>query len=231
MSRPIREQVADSRARAAHTKRTRTRAALIAAASTAFATQSWATTRVEDVAEAAGVSVATAYNHFPTKHALVGAVFAPLMDGLLEQADRDIAAERPVVDALSDQVHALARVSWLHRGLTAAFTAAVLEYTVRSGRTPDPGDDGDPRNMVPLLEVVLRLVRHGQSTGELRSYPPAAEISAAVVNLLMVHSVNRRDEFPETTASLLLTILFGALCPERVASGELGGPPSRTRGT
>ena len=230
MSRPAREHVPDSRARAARTKRTRTRAALIAAAGTAFATQSWAATRMEDVAEAAGVSAATAYNHFPTKHALVGAAFAPHLTGLVEQADRDIAAGRSMVDALSDQLLALARLSWLHRGLTAAFTAAVFEYTIRVGHTAEPGDDADPRVIAPLLDVVLRLVQHGQRTGELRARPSGFEISAVVVNLLMVRSINRRDEPPEETADLLRTILFGVLCPEVIAreeqrADELGTPP------
>jgi AcrR family transcriptional regulator len=212
----VRDSQKDSRARAARTKRVRTRSALIAAADTAFATQSWASTRVEDIADAAGVSVATAYNHFPTKHALVGAVFAPYMAGLVTRAEHDIAARRPVVDALSDQIHALARLSWTHRGLMAAYTAALFEYTIRVGGLPDPDDDADPRNIAPLLEVVLLLVQHGQATGELRRHPPAAEISGVIVNLLMMRCINRPDEPPDETADLLEIILLGALCPERL---------------
>ncbi|HEY4418069.1 MAG TPA: TetR family transcriptional regulator, partial [Pseudonocardia sp.] len=58
----------DPRARAAQTKRDRTRRALLDAADTAFASHGWANARMEDIAAAAGVSAATAYNHFPTKH-------------------------------------------------------------------------------------------------------------------------------------------------------------------
>jgi AcrR family transcriptional regulator len=141
----------DARARAARTKRTRTRAALIAAADAAFSTRGWAATRVEDIAAEAGVSAATAYNHFPTKHVLIGVVFAPHVATLLVQADRDITRQRPVLEALSDQIDALARLSYYHRGLTAAFTAAVLEYTVRTGRTPNPADGLDPRSVAPLI--------------------------------------------------------------------------------
>jgi AcrR family transcriptional regulator len=72
-----------ARARAARTKRTRTRASLLAAADSAFSARSWQATRMEDVAAAAGVSTATAYNHFPTKHSLVGQVFAPHAAALL----------------------------------------------------------------------------------------------------------------------------------------------------
>lgn len=42
----------------------------------------------------AGVSPATAYNHFPSEHALVGHVYSPLVQPLLVQAQRDTAAGR-----------------------------------------------------------------------------------------------------------------------------------------
>jgi AcrR family transcriptional regulator len=196
----------DARARAARTKRTRTRAALIAAADAAFSTRGWAATRVEDIAAEAGVSAATAYNHFPTKHVLIGVVFAPHVATLLVQADRDITRQRPVLEALSDQIDALARLSYYHRGLTAAFTAAVLEYTIRTEHTPDAADDLDPRNVVPMIAPLLRLVSYGQESGQLREDPSALEISSAVVNLLLVRSLNHKDEPAEATAELLRTL-------------------------
>lgn len=201
----------DPRVRSARTKRNRTRAALLEAAGSAFSIGSWGSTRMEDIAEAAGVSPATTYNHFPTKHALIGEVYAPFVRPLIVQAEQDLAAGRPVVDALTDQVRALARLSWRHRGLTAAFTAAVLDYTIRVGRAADPDDEGDPRNLVPFTEALTLLIRRGQTTGELRDYPPADEISGMIVNLLLVRSINRKDEPPEVTADLLLTMLLGTL--------------------
>lgn len=209
---------ADPRARAARTKRIRTRAALIAAADSAFSRRGWAATRIEDIADAAGVSPATAYNHFPTKHALLGAVYEPHVRGLIRQAEQDIAARRPVVEALVDQVTALARLRWYHRGLTASFTAAVFDYTIRVGKAPDPDDESDPRILAPINVALLLLIQHGQATGELRPYPPAAEISGMIVNMLLVRSINRRDEPPAESAELLLTMLFGALRPELVVA-------------
>jgi len=207
------QQADDPRARAARTKRTRTRAALIAAADSAFSARGWAATRVEDVAADAGVSAATAYNHFPTKHVLIGVVFAPHVTPLLVQADRDIARQRPVMDALSDQIDALARLSYYHRGLTAAFTAAVLEYTIRTERTPDPDDEHDPRTIVPLLAPLICLVGHGQQSGQLRLDPSAQDISSTIVNLLLVRSLNHKDEPPQATAELLRTLLFRTMTP------------------
>jgi AcrR family transcriptional regulator len=197
-----------ARARAARTKRTRTRAALLAAADSAFSARSWQATRMEDIAAAAGVSVATAYNHFPSKHTLIGQVFAPHTAALLDQARRDVASGRPIADALCDQIDALARLSYYHRGLTSAFTAAVLEYVIRVERTADPSDDQDPRNLAPLPAALILLVEHGQETGVLLPDPTAEEVGAAVVNLLLVRSLNRKREPPAVTARVLRTVLL-----------------------
>jgi len=214
----------DPRARAAQTKRDRTRSALLAAADAAFGARGWPRTRVEDIAAAAGVSPATAYNHFPSKHALIGQVYAPLVRPLIVQAERDIAMRRPVVLALTDQIRALVRVTIRHRGLTAALFAAVQEYVIRVGRPPDPHDDLDPRVLAPLPQALLGLIEHGQRTGELRPYPPANEISASVVNLLLIRAVNRPDDPVDVTAELMLTVLFGALRPEVLVDA---GPDAR----
>jgi hypothetical protein len=155
-------------------------------------------------------------------------VYEPHVRGLIKQAESDIANGRSVVDALVDQVNALARLSWYHRGLTAAFTAAVLDYTIRVGRAPDPDDQGDPRNIAPINMALLLLIRHGQATGELRPHPPASEISGMIINLLLVRSLNRKDEPPAVTADLLLTMLLGALRPDLVGTLGCGGaPPGR----
>jgi AcrR family transcriptional regulator len=217
------EWPADPLARAAQTKRIRTRAALIAAADSAFSRRGWAATRIEDIADAAGVSSATAYNHFPTKHALLGVVYEPHVRGLIRQAEQDIAAGRPVAEAIVDQVDALARLSAYHRGLTASFTAAVLDYTIRVGRAQDPEDQADPRTLAPIHLPLLLLIEHGQATGVLRAHPPASEISGMIVNLLLVRSVNRKEEPPADTSELLLTMLFGALRPELVISRDERG--------
>jgi AcrR family transcriptional regulator len=225
MSGPAEEHSDDPRVRAARTKRRRTRTALISAADAVFTAHGWADSRMEDIAAAAGVTAATAYNHFPTKHALLAAVYAPHVRTLVDQAERDIAEHRPIIDALTDQVHALARLSWRHRRLTAAFAAAALDYTVRVGRAPDPADEADPRALTPLPEALRRLVECGQELGELHPFPPAAEISAVIVNLLLLRSINR-DERPETTAKLLLKILLGTLRPELVCEQPAAARPS-----
>ncbi len=208
----------DPRARAARTKRDRTRRALLDAADSAFGSRGWARTRVEDIAQSAGVSAATAYNHFPTKHALLAQVYAPIINPLLAAARQDIAAARPVVEALSDQVRALCRLCARNRTLTAAFFAAAAEYTIKVGALADPDDDGDPRALVPMTDALELLIVHGQNTGELRSYPSAGDVAGLLVNTVLIRNVNRPNENPEAAAELLLTVMFGTLRPEALVA-------------
>lgn len=210
----------DPRARAARTKRDRTRRALLDAADTAFGSRGWARTRIEDIAQSAGVSAATAYNHFPTKHVLLAQVYAPIINPLVAAAREDIAARRPVTEALCDQVMALCRLCARNRTLTAAFFAAAAEYTIKVGALRDLDDEADPRTLVPMTDALEVLIEYGQRTGELRPYPPARDVSGLLVNVVLVRNVNRPNENPETTAELLLTVMFGALRPEALLAAE-----------
>jgi AcrR family transcriptional regulator len=220
----------DPRARAAQTKRDRTRRALLDAADATFGARGWANTRMEDVAAAAGVSPATAYNHFPSKHVLVGSVYGPLVRPLLAQAEQDLATGRPVVEALADQVRALSRISHRYRKLTAAFWSAVEEYTIRVSGPPDPADGVDPRTLAPVPDSLKLLIACGQNNGELRPFPSALDASGMIVNLLLLRSINRPDEPADVTAELLLTVLFGMLRPELLADAGADARPFRATG-
>ncbi|MCY7343392.1 MAG: TetR/AcrR family transcriptional regulator [Pseudonocardia sp.] len=227
MDSPANGRPGDARARAAQTKRDRTRRALLDAAGATFGSQGWARSRMEDIAATAGVSAATAYNHFPSRHALIGHVYGPLVGPLMTQAEQDIAADRPVVEALQDQVRTLARITFRHQRLTGAFWAAVQEYTIKVSGPAAPDDDIDPRTLAPIPEPLTLLIAHGQRLGVLRTFPPAAEISSIVVNLLLLRSINQPHEPPEDTAELLLTVMFGSLRPQLLSEDAGGGAPFR----
>jgi AcrR family transcriptional regulator len=220
----------DPRVRAAQTKRDRTRRALLDAADAAFSSHGWGSTRMEDVAAAAGVSAATAYNHFPSKHALVGHIYGPLVRPLIVQAERDLTSGRPIVDALCDQVKALSRISFRYRRLTAAFWSAVQEYTIKVAGPPERSDDMDPRTLAPLPDALRLLIEQGQLSGELRSFPSGAEVSGLIINLLLLRSLNRPDEPAEVTAELLQTVMFGMLRPEMLIHAGTDGRPFSATG-
>jgi AcrR family transcriptional regulator len=185
---------------------------------------------MEDIAAAAGVSAATAYNHFPTKHALVGHVFGPVIRPLRVQAEHDVAVGRSATDALKDQVIGLARLSGRYRVLMSAFWAAVEDHTLRVGVVADPdGPDADidPRLIAPVPYPLQLLIEYGQQRGELRGYPVAKELAGMVVNILLMRAVNRPTESPADLAELLLTVMFGALKPELLLADPCAERPFR----
>ena len=220
---------ADARARAGQTKRLRTRRALLDAARAAFTSTGWSGTRLEDVARQAGVSVASTYNHFPTKHGLVASVFAPVLDPRLERARELLDAGHPVPAVLQRHVRDLAELVRAEAPLTHAFTAAVSEYTAKVGGPPDPGDQDDPRIIAPFAAMVIELVARGQAGGDFRPYPPAHDIAGQAVNLLLLRGYTR-TEAPAAGAEVILTMLFGTLRPETLLDAGFTGRPFATPG-
>jgi AcrR family transcriptional regulator len=192
-----------------------------------FSSQGWLDARMEDIAANAGVSAATAYNHFPSKQALVAHVFAPLLSTRLEQATRDIAADRPVIEALEEQVRALTEIGFGHRRLTVSFWAAVQEYTIRVAGPAARDDELDPLVQAPVAEGLRLLIAHGQRTGQLRPFPPAEDVSRLVVDLLLLRCVDIREVSPVATSELLLTVLSGMLRPQLLLDSGAGGRPFR----
>ena len=218
----------DPRARAARTKRDRTRRALLDAADSAFGSRGWARTRVEDIAQSAGVSAATAYNHFPTKHALLAQVYAPIINPLLVRPAQDIAARtgrswKPC-PTRSGPFAGCARATASSRPPS---TPPRPSTRSRSGPCPTPDDDADPRTLVPMTEALELLIAYGQAAGELRPYPSARDLSGLLVNTVLIRNVNRPGESADITAELLLTVMFGTLRPEELVGAERPFPAAR----
>jgi AcrR family transcriptional regulator len=181
---------------------------------------------MEDIAAAAGVSSATAYNHFPTKHAIVGAAYEPVLSAVTLGVQQAAIEGRPAVELVSMAIHGTAEAARAQRNLTVTFIGALQEAAAqREGAPPDPQDHNDPRSYVELPAVIARVITEAQQSGELRDFPDGREIGATMINLLLLRVMNRRDESPAMTAEVVLTLLLGALKPELlVAAGPNGRP-------
>ncbi len=204
----------DGRKLAARARRERSRARLLDAATALFTERGWTATRMEDIAEAAGVSTATAYNHFRTKTALIGAVYGPRILEAVAVADAALAAGDDLVEVLIRHVHDLVDRTRQEPLLTLAFIGGVLDASMRIHGPVDPDDPDDPRALAPMHEGLTRLIAVGQRDGRFRSYPTAEEMAAQVANVLLLRVLSRPDESPEESAELALTLLFGALRPQ-----------------
>ena len=93
---------------------------LIAAARKAFAADG-ANAPLDDIARAAGVGSGTLYRHFPTRLALLEAVYRDNVERLCAEGDR-LAATEPPAEALVDWLRGFVRVISEKRGLAAALS-------------------------------------------------------------------------------------------------------------
>jgi len=93
---------------------------LIAVAREAFAARG-ASAPLDDIARLAGVGPGTLYRHFPTRLALVEAVYRDNVERLCAEGERLAATETPA-DALVDWLRGFVRVVAEKRGLAAALT-------------------------------------------------------------------------------------------------------------
>jgi AcrR family transcriptional regulator len=95
---------------------------LLATASAAFAERGADDVSLEEIARRAGVGIGTLYRHFPTRPALLEAVYRDQAEALGTLASKLLAAESPGA-ALAEWVRALVEFSATKRGLTRELLA------------------------------------------------------------------------------------------------------------
>ena len=146
--------------------------ALLNAAKAVFAT-SGVDAPVREIADTAGVGLATLYRHFPQRSDLISAVFRREIDACADAA--------PVLSA--DRTPFAALVGWLQR--YAAFVTAKrgLAKALHSG---DPAYDGLSGYFDQRLRPALRtLLAAAAAAGEIRTDVDADELLGAVASLSM----------------------------------------------
>jgi len=132
----------------------RNRAQLLAAARTAF-TERGSEASLEDIARRAGVGVGTLYRHFPTRQALVEAVYVEEVEALCRSAD-DL-SDAPPWDAL---------VGWLHRFIAYVATKHALAEELFA--VADRDSEIFKTCRVAFYGAGEPLLRRAQEAGEVR---------------------------------------------------------------
>ena len=125
---------------------------------------------MRDVAEEAGVSRQTVYAHFPSREALLAAVLERFTARVLDQARELDTAEGSARDALLGFLGSGWDLFARHSGLVRAAAA-----------TASPGREHELH--APFLEILERLVRRGQASGEFDTGLSAEWLVAALVAL------------------------------------------------
>ncbi|MDQ3093370.1 MAG: TetR/AcrR family transcriptional regulator, partial [Actinomycetota bacterium] len=133
----------------------RNRERLLAAALALF-TEQGTDVSLEAVAREAGVGVGTLYRHFPTRDALVEAVYLSELDRLHEGA-AELLAEHPPEEALARWMDQFVEYAATKRGMSGA-----LQSVIASGRNPYS------QSRTKLVEALTTLLDSARAAGAVR---------------------------------------------------------------
>ncbi|MDI6097975.1 helix-turn-helix domain-containing protein [Actinoplanes sp. NEAU-A12] len=185
----------------------RNRERILLAAREVFAARGFAAT-LDDVAHHAGVGVGTVYRRFPTKEALIEAIFTDRLEDLVTLAEESLAAAS-AWDGLTTFLRTSARWHAGDRGLRDAALSMDDTHFVRAGE-----------QLSPLLE---QITARAHAEGTLR--PDAGfhdfPIIMAMVTEMAQHSEGCRPGLYERYLELMIDGLRA-----RPGNGPLGAEPA-----
>jgi len=175
---------------------------LLDAASAVFLEHGADDVSLEEIARRAGVGIGTLYRHFPTREALLEAVYLDQVE-LLEARAQELLKAEPPGDALADWLRALMKFSSTKHSLTSALLATL-------------GKDSD------LLSSCGRVIRsaadavlaRAQEAGVVRPDANSGDV------IRLVHAVNiatQRGPADPGQADRMLALILDGLRPQPAA--------------
>lgn len=208
------DQQLDSRQRAAATKRERTRTACLKAARKLFLGYGWYGTRLEDIAKDAGVSPATLHNHFPSKAALIGHIYKPDVDKLIEATGVRVGYGEDPVELLKWCVFTLALVAKNQLRLTECLMAARFEQLIRSETPPS---EENVFHLVPLHEPIDQVIRAGQFAGTFKREEHDGQVTLSFGEYYTDALMMQLLRYPNVTAKRTSGFVLGQMLPALLA--------------
>ncbi len=159
---------------------------------------------LEGIARDAGVGIGTLYRHFPSREALVEAVYRNELDRLCGSA-----AELLAVQAPDDALHAWMRgyVDFVRtkRGMADALRAAIASGSITSSQT-----------RASLNAAIQTLLDVGAAAGTLRSDVRADDVCAAMAGVVLAAGAPHQHE----QALRLLDLLMDGLRARPIVGGR-----------
>jgi AcrR family transcriptional regulator len=172
----------------------RNRDRLVAAARAAFAAAD-DTVVLEAVARDAGVGIGTLYRHFPTREALVEAVYAAELDDLT-------AAAAPLLETLPPDV---ALRAWLDRYARFVATKRGIIDTLRAGWAS--GRITTPTTRERITTTLETFLVAGSRAGSLRGDLSPDDVTALVLGVFLSTATNSTPEQADRLFDLVVDAL------------------------
>lgn len=182
---------------------------LLGEARTIFAAQG-TDASLEDIARKAGVGIGTLYRHFPTRQALMNAVFQEALTALLDRSRELAHADQPCT----------ALVTWLGAIITHAGEYRGLAQALMSAS----GDETSALTSchVPLRQAGARLLARAQTSGSVRADVSIDDL-LQLTNAIALAS-ERTPADPDLADRLLRLTLRGLKADP--AEGPQASPPA-----
>lgn len=153
----------------------RNRERILEVAKGAF-TRHGATTSLDDIAKQAGVGAGTLYRHFPTRDALIEAVYRSEVEKLAAAA-RSFAASMPPIEALR---------SWMLLSVDYIAAKHIIAPALNSVVGGPSRLYEDSRSLIH--EAIDELVKRAKKSGDLRKDLDASDLLRAVIGVSYVGS-------------------------------------------
>jgi AcrR family transcriptional regulator len=165
---------------------------------------------LEDIAQRAGVGIATLYRRFPDRGALMRAVAVHVLGQVTVEARAALAGE-------SDSFQALAR--YLHRALDLRIAAVM---PVLDGKVDIEHDEELKQARDELAPLFEAIVRAAWRTGQLRTDVGLGDIGLMVIRLARPLPGTFAREFDDAAAHRQLDIMLDGLRGEHAARAAPG---------
>jgi len=188
--------LAEDKARKPRADSLRNREQLLEAAKAAFTTVG-ADAPLEEIAQRAGLGIGTLYRHFPTRDALLAAVYRREVEQLSGSAET-LLAERPAGEALR---------AWLHLLVHYMATKRVIAPALQA--SPGEGQAAYASSGPAITGAMKRLSRAAIDNGDIRSDLTPEDLFRMMMGLS--YGYDRPDWEP--SALRLIDILMAGLKP------------------
>jgi AcrR family transcriptional regulator len=156
---------------------------------------------LEEIARGAGVGIGTLYRHFPTRNALLDAMFRESVEALCAEADERSAAADPYE----------AFVGWLHAQLQHAMTYQALAASLMISELDDAPSlscAGEQSACSALRAMGEEQIARAQEAGVIRADVDADDV-VRLVNAIALSSEDASDSC--ATAERLFTLMVAGL--------------------
>ncbi|MGZ3377874.1 MAG: TetR/AcrR family transcriptional regulator [Phenylobacterium sp.] len=188
--------LADDRTRKPRADSLRNREQLLEAAKAAF-TSIGADAPLEEIARRAGLGIGTLYRHFPTRDALLAAVYRREVEQLANSAET-LLAERPAGEAMT---------AWLHLLVDYMATKRVIAPALQA--SPGEGQAAYAASGPAISGAMSRLSRAAIDSGDIRPDLTPEDLYRMLMGLS--YGYDRPDW--EASARRLIEIIMAGLKP------------------